>query len=250
MDNQTPQFTPQPTPLAFGSQPPITSTIGTTAPPPEADKAVKSNRAKIIAIVLISILAVTFLGLFIWAFVNYNTAKSDVGGQIEKAVALAVNEKATELEADFAEREKTPYTTFSGPEDYGYLTFQFPKTWSVYVAKDATSGGGYEAYLNPGVVNPVSNTTINALRVSILDQLYDSAIKSYESRVKNGKMSVEVRLINGENANIYAGELLSGNLVGKAAIFPIRDKTVILQTDANVFLDDFYHILDTVQYTK
>ena len=253
MDNQAQPIYPpsqSSTPLAFGSQPPVVNTIGYTSAPPEADQAKKSNRTKIIIIVIVSLLAVTFLGLFIWAFINYAEAKSDVDGQIDKAVALAVNTKATELEAEFTEREKSPYTTFAGPEDYGYLTFQYPKTWSLYIEKDASSGGDYKAYLNPGAVNPVSNTTINALRVSILDKAYDTEIKTYETRVKNGKMSVSVRLINGENANVYSGELTTGNLIGAAAIFPIRDKTVILQTDANVFLDDFNHILDTVQYTK
>lgn len=253
MDNQAQPIYPQgqsPTPLSFGSQPPTVNTIGYTSAPPEADKAQKSSRKKTIVIILISILAVIFFGLFIWAFVNYSEARTDVNGQIDKAVALAVNQKATELETEFTEREKSPYSTFTGPEDYGYLTFQYPKTWSLYIAKDASSGGNYEAYLNPGAVNPVSNTTINALRVSIIDKAYDSEIKTYETRVKNGKMSVSVRLINGENANLYSGELTTGNLIGTAAIFPIRDKTVVLQTDANVFLDDFNHILDTVQYTK
>lgn len=253
MDNQAqPPYAPnQPLePLTFGSQPPIVNTIGYTIAPPEADKAEKSSHKKTIAIILISLLALVFLGLFIWAFTNYNEVKTDVDGQIGKAVALAVNEKATELEAEFAEREKSPYSTFAGPEDYGYLTFQYPRTWSQYIAKDASSGGDYEAYLNPGAVNTVSSTTINALRVSILDKPYDTVIKTYDSRIKNGKTNVNVRLIAGENANVYTGELATGNLIGAAAIFPIRDKTVILQTDANVFLDDFNHILDTVQYTK
>jgi hypothetical protein len=41
------------------------------------------------------------------------------------------------------EREKYPYKTFSGPEDYGKLTFEYPKTWSVYIAAAANKGGDF-----------------------------------------------------------------------------------------------------------
>lgn len=257
MNNQAQTFTPnQPTPqptatpLAFGTQPPITNTIGYNVAPPDANKAKGSGRIKLIALIIVSILAIVFLGLFIWAFSNYSSTKSDVDGQITKAVALAVNEKATELEADFAEREKSPYLTFAAPEDYGSLTFQYPKTWSSYIAKDASSGGNFESYFNPGSVNPIGNESIYALRANILTQAYDNVIKTYESRVKSGKMTLEVRTVGGENANVYSGELPNGKLVGTVAIFPIRDKTVVLQTDASVFLGDFNYILETVSYAK
>lgn len=251
MNNQAqpPYSVPGSAPLAFGAeQPPMTKTIGYTVPPPAANAPKKHGM--LIALIIVSVFMALFLVLFIWALINYIDSKTDLDGKVNQAVAVAVNEKATALEADFAEREKSPYTTFAGPENYGSLTFQYPKTWSLYIAKDASSGGDYEAYLNPGAVNPVSASTINALRVSIVGKSYDTVAKTYESRIKNNKMSVSVRLINGENANYYTGELTNGQLVGAVAIFPIRDKTVILQTDANVFIEDFNRILDTVQYTK
>lgn len=256
MDNQNassyqPQFQPATqSPLSFGNQPPIASTIGQTVAPPEAGKASRKERNRLIALILVGVFALLFFGLFIWTLVNWINVRTDVDGQINKAVAIAVDAKVTELETEFQEREKSPFSTFAGPEAYGSLTFRYPKTWNLYIAKDASNGGDYEAYLNPGAVNPVSNNTINSLRISILDKAFDTVIRNYENNIRSGKLSLNLRLVGGDNANIYTGELPSGKFVGAAAVFGVRDKTVVLQTDANIFLDDFYSILDSVQYIR
>ena len=215
----------------------------------------KKNRNEklpwIVSTVVVTLIAATFIGLFFYTFSQWNTVKTDVDGQITAAVATAVNAKTEELETQFEEREKLPYDLFAGPADYGELSFDYPKTWSVYEAKDAANGGDYEAYLNPDKVYPVSNSNINALRVLIKDQAYDSYVKTYDNYVKNGRMTISVRPINGENANVYIGELPSTDkLQGKAAVFKLRDKTVVLQTDSEVFYDDFEKILDSVRYNQ
>ncbi len=196
-------------------------------------------------------LALIFIIMFFVALSNWNTVKTDVDGQISVAVAKAVNENTKDLEEQFAIREKYPYNLFAGPADYGEISFNYPKTWSVYEAKDAANGGDYEAYLNPDKVYPVSSSSINALRVIVKDQSYDNYIKQYDDSVKNGKMSVAVRPINGENANIYTGQLPgTDKLQGIAAVLKVRDKTAVLQTDTMVFEEDFYTLLDSVQFNR
>ena len=204
-----------------------------------------------IGTIIAGLIAVVFVGLFIWILSRYNTVKTDVDGQITAAVTTAVNEKTDELETQFIEREKYPYNLFAGPADYGELSFEYPKTWSVYEAKDASNGGDYEAYLNPDKVYPVSSSNINAIRVLIKDQSYDSYIRQYENYVKNGKLSVSVRPINGENANLYTGELPNTDkLQGIAAVFKLRDKAAVIQTDAMIFESDFQKILDSVSFNR
>lgn len=204
----------------------------------------------IVIIIVVSLIAVTFVGLFIWMAARYSSVSGDVNSQITEAVALAVNENTEKLESEFTEREKTPYKTFSGPADYGELSFKYPKTWSVYVAKDPSNSGSgdYEAYLNPDVVEPISNETINALRVIIKDSPYDTVVKQFESNVKNGKLTVSVYKVGGENVSVYTGELPSSKLQGIFAVLKIRDKAALIQTDAMVFEKDFYALLDTVTY--
>ena len=74
---------------------------------------------KIIVIIILALVSVTFIGLFIWMSIQYNEVQSDVTGQINVAVAEAKDEQAQKDEAEFLEREKYPYKTFSGPVDYG-----------------------------------------------------------------------------------------------------------------------------------
>ena len=190
-----------------------------------------------------------FIGLFIWKYIEWDSVKTDVDGQIDAAVAMAVAENTTKLENEFTEREKYPYKGFMGPADYGSLSFEYPKTWNIYVAKDASNGGDYEAYLNPGEVQPVSATTINALRVTIRDQAFDNVTRTYDSLVRTGKLSVVSRNVGSTVANVYTGDL-PNNIRGTVTIFKLRDKTVLIQTDAAIFTDEYYRLLDTVTFVE
>lgn len=237
---------------AIGSNPyvqPATPAAASSAPAVPLQKSKTQRLIMIVALIVVSLIAATFIGLFVWMYVMWDDVKTDVDGQIEKAVAIAENELQTKLETEFEEKEKYPMKTFAGPVDYGSLTFEFPKTWSVYVPDSADYGGNYHAYLNPGLVSVVSDGTINALRVSILNSLTDTVITEYQDAVEDGEMTVSVYKINGANASLYSGLLPdTDELRGYVAIFKIRDKTVLMQTDAEIFKDDFLKILDSIRY--
>lgn len=215
----------------------------------DQDKKHRRSIAETIVLTIVSVIAAVFIGLFVWMFLQYNDARTDVEGQIREAVAVAVDQNTMKLNEEFAEKEKSPYNTFLAPGDYGGMTFDYPKTWSVYIAKEADKGGDFEAYLNPDKVSPVKNDAINALRVTIKTGTIEDVVKQYDRYVQDGTTTASVRQINGENANVYAGTL-QNKLVGKVAIFKIRDKVVTLQTDASVFISDFDKILDTVKYNR
>lgn len=205
---------------------------------------------KTIVIIIVSLIAVTFIGLFIWMFVQYNDVQTDVDGQIAVAVAEAKDEQTVKMEAEFLEREKYPYKTFSGPVDYGQLSFEYPKTWSVYIAKDAANGGDYEAYFNPVQVDAVSNTTINALRVIIRDRSFEDIVAEYQKAMdrKDANLTVETITINGATANRYTGTIPNTDLSGYIVVFKIRDKTAILRTDSVLFQGDFDKLLETIKF--
>ena len=245
------------TPQPFGPSAPGTAPnfggagVSSTPSPASAPVAPKANRNLIETIILIavSILAMVFIGLFIWKYIEWDNVKTDIEGQIDAAVAMAVAENTTKLEDEFTEREKYPYKSFMGPADYGSLSFEYPKTWNVYVAKDASSGGDYEAYLNPGEVQPVSASTVNALRVIIRDQAFDNVTRTYDNLVRTGKLEVVTRNVGSTVANVYTGDL-PNNIRGTVTIFKLRDKTVMLQTDAAIFSDEYYRLLDTVTFVE
>lgn len=210
----------------------------------------KKGVGKIIAIIILALTTVTFLGLFIWMFVQFNDVRTDVNGQIAVAVAEAVDKNSMQLEEEFSEREKDPYKTFSGPADYGQLTFEYPKTWSAYVASDASKGGTFNAYFNPGQVDPIENDSINALTVSIMDEDFEKVAAKYQSYVerKDSGLTMKTESYDGFTVNRYDGTIPNTSLQGSIVIFKIRDKTVVLKTDSMLFVEDFNKLLNTIQF--
>ena len=219
--------------------------------PPVKKKSI-AGLVKTIVIIALSLALLTFIGLFIWASLERNDLQTDLDGKVEVAVAAAKDEQALKLEEEFLEREKYPYKTFSGPVDYGQLTFEYPKTWSVYVAAAATTGGDFNAYFNPNQVDAVGTDTINALRVTIRNKSFEDVSQEYQRALdrKDSNLTMESTTIgNGKIvANKYTGTIPNTELSGYIITFKIRDKTAILQTDSVVFTDDFNKLLETVTF--
>ncbi|MDR0591625.1 MAG: hypothetical protein LBG75_03700 [Candidatus Nomurabacteria bacterium] len=202
----------------------------------------------VVVVAMLSVFLAAAASLAVWAYISYSDQKNNVDSKISEAVATAKKTQADEDEAKFAEREKNPRTEFVGPEDYGRLTFDYPKTWSMYDAKDAAKGGDYEAYLNPGYVPPVSNSQIFALRVSIYDKSYDSVVKSYDSAVKKGDLRSTPLATVGKTdlPGVRFDGAISKDMRGVILVLKLRDKTVMLQTDSEVFRPDFEAIIKTI----
>ena len=218
----------------------------------------KPNNTKlilIIATIAASLVAVAFAGLFVWMMTERNEAQSDIDTKISLAVTAAKEEQREADLLEFDEIEKTPYKVFYGPTDYGSLSFEYPKSWSVYVAESAVNGGNFSAYLNPDQVEAVSNNTVNALRVKILNTSFEAVTQNYQQLIAGGKTDLTMISANiGKNdsivANLYTGTLPDSTLIGYMVVFKIRDKTAILQTDSVLFESDFEKLLQTVTFNE
>ena len=208
-----------------------------------------SGLLKTVLIVVFALATIGAACLAVYYYNEYKTASADVSSQVDAAVTAREKEITDELEAKFAEREKVPYRIFAGPADYGSLNFKYPKTWSVYIARDASNGGDFEAYLHPSEVPAVNSNTIYALRVTIRSESFENANSRYKSLVQTGKLTSSVISVGGADATRYDGRLPS-NLVGSVVIFKIRDKTVTLETDAELYREDFAQILTTVTFNE
>jgi hypothetical protein len=195
------------------------------------------------------VLSIILIGLAIWLFMSYTGQKTDVDTKISNAVNLAVKKQVDTDEAKFAKREKEPNREFVGPDDYGRVTFNYPKTWSVYVANDVTNGGTYEAYLNPVAVPSISDSQQFALRVIIENTSYSSVIASYSSLVKNGDLNSSSITANGITGTRLDGKF-TDDIRGSAVIFKIRDKTLTIRTDADTFTSDFDALVTTIKFNQ
>ena len=201
----------------------------------------------LIAIIALVIMVLAAGSMAIWAYMNYVEQKSNVDDKISIAVNVGKKEQADLDEEKFAQREKEPKRQFVGPDDYGRLTFDYPKTWSVFEAKDVSRGGAYQAFLNPITVPPISAVQQYALRVSIEERDYDQVVKSYEALVKKGDLRSSATTANGNNGTRFDGNFTK-NIRGSAVIYKIRDKTMTLRTDANTFKPDFEDLIKTIRF--
>lgn len=206
------------------------------------------NGQLIINICLLVVI-VALSGLSAWLYGQYTEQKTDVDGKISVAEAEARKDQSEIEETKFAEREKEPRREFAGPEDYGRLTFSYPKTWSVYIDQDAsTRGNRFAAYMNPIIVPPVgSNSARYALRVVIENVAYDRKLDSYRQSITRGDLTSRPITVNE-----HVGTRLDGNIErdvrGSAVIFRVRDKTITILTEADTFREDFEAVIQTIDF--
>ncbi len=197
----------------------------------------------IILVIVAGTLAVT-------SHINYQKEKENVQTRIDRAVSDAKKEQADEDEKKFAEREKEPRTAFVGPEDYGRLTFNYPKTWSAYVDRDGANRRDFNAYLHPGVVPPIGvKDNLFALRVEIVAKNYDEYVEDFDKLVKDGKLRSSTFTAFGESGVRFDG-MFSDKVRGSMVVFKIRDRTAVIRTDADTFKPDFEEIVQTIQFQR
>lgn len=205
-----------------------------------------------IAIILLAITLGGAIVFGVWAYTQYGDYRNNFDSKLELGVSEAVKEQAEADEAKYAELEKEPNSQFVGPEDYGRVTFDYPKTWSVYEATDVSNGDGtYEAYLNPVVV---PSTEVEdqkfAIRVTIQEESVDAVLAEYDDLVKEGTMKTSSFSVNG-----ITGTRLDGNFTdairGSAVVLKVRDKTLTIRTDADkAFKTDFEALIKTINFNQ
>jgi hypothetical protein len=206
----------------------------------------KSINISLIVAVVLALTTIGGLAAFVWAYQQMEHYKNDTDQITAEAVIVAKQEQFQADETNFLEEAKKPYTTFSGPADFGSVGFEYPKTWSVYNNKN--DGSGYLAYFHPGIVPPVVDTTPLALRLEIMNRAYDEVVKSYQNSVTKGDLTATPLTIGKtEDFKGYEGIRFDGQLTdkldGALVLFRIRDKTLSLRVDASDYLGDFDEIV-------
>lgn len=215
-----------------------------------------STAWKITAIVAI-ISAVILAGLAVWSVLTYASQRDTIQERVDSEVAIAVKEQADKDAARFEEEANRDYTIFTGPEDLGSVSFNYPKTWSVYVATGENSNNSlsrnsvYEAYLNPGQVPALSTKSQYATRVIIDAEDYDKKVESYAELVEEGSLKSSVLKVNNGavSATRFDGEF-SEDLRGSIVIFKIRDKTVTIGSDAAAFMPVYNELIKTINFNE
>jgi len=195
----------------------------------------------LIGMIAFAVLAIGAAGAFFWAFMQMQDYRDNVNEKIDAAVKVAEADQKKELQVQFNEDYKYPFLTFRSRSEFGSVTFEYPRTWAQYIAKDTDS---LEVYFYPVAVPTVNRATPFALRVVVADKAYDQVLKSYESKIKNGDLSASPLTIGKtDNFSGFEGMRIDGQfdktINGSAVIFKIRDKTLQVFVDSQDFMKDF-----------
>ena len=194
-----------------------------------------------IGMILFAVLAVGVGAAFFWAFSQMNDYKNNSDQKVAAAVKVAKAEQQTADQKAFAEDYKKPFEVYQSSADFGSVSFNYPKTWSQYIAKNSDS---LAIYFYPKAVPAVDAKTPFALRVTETSSAYDNVLKSYNSKIKDGTLSATTLTI-GKTDNFagYEGMRIDGQfdktINGSTVIFKIRDKTLQIFVDSQDFMADF-----------
>jgi len=205
--------------------------------------------SQLLVIIGLLVLVVGLTSLSAWLYMQYIDQKTNVDSKIAVAEAAARKVQSEEDDIKIKAVEEEPNREFVGPEDYGGLSFQYPKNWSVYVADDpSTDGTKYSAYLSPIIVPPIDSKNARfALMVSIENAAFDKELDSYRARIEKGELKSSPIKVNDHDGTRLDGNF-NKDIRGSAALFRVRDKTITITSQAETFKEYFDEILKTIDF--
>jgi hypothetical protein len=202
--------------------------------------------ALLFPLILTSVFLVGALGFGVWANSGRQDYKNNVDQKIADALTVALQAEDTKKDKAFAEQEKNPLRTFTGPGAYGSVTILYPKTWSAYVDTTSTSNALVDGYFYPAVVPSISNpASIFALRLQVVGQSYAESLQSLASAQQDGGITVTPFTLPKvpKQIGVMAKGTFGDGKPGVKVYLPLRDKTLIFSTDGNDFQPDFSKII-------
>ena len=198
-----------------------------------------------IAFIVALLLFLGSTGFGVWAFAGKQDYKNNVDAKIAEAITASDAANNLKKDAEFAEKEKNPLRTYTGPAAYGSVGISYPKTWSLYVDESGTGNAPLDGSLNPGFVPGLTSNASIALKVQVLATQYSNVVKTFDQRVKTGKVKVtpfSAPKVPGVVGLRVDGEIQTGKQ-GSLIVFPIRDKTLQVWTEAAQNANDFNTII-------
>jgi len=215
-------------------------------------QATKSEGGFAASVVIAVVMALSFVGALafgIWAFAGMQENQRDLDAKIASASAVAVQEAESAKDVEFAEELKNPFETYVGRDTYGSLTFDYPKTWSVY-AEESTGTTILNFYGHPTLIPGLGRDVSFAFRGQILSSPFETEVAKFNPLATSGRVTVsafrleQVPDVLGARIN---GEITTGKN-GTMILLPQRDKTIRLWTEFDGFLPDFEKLIQSTTF--
>lgn len=196
----------------------------------------------VISLVLTVLILVGAVGFGVWAYGERQDYKNNVDQKISIAVSDAEKKLSAKKDLEFAEKAKDPFDLYTGPEAYGSLKIEYPKTWSGYVEDTGSGSNLVEGYFAPGVVpDKQGEKSTFALRVQVINERYSEVVKQLDSQVKAGKLTISAYSLPKlpKVVGIKADGQLSDQKTVHMVVLPLRSETVQIWTEGDQYLKDF-----------
>lgn len=227
-----------------GGGSPLIPGIPTQLPP---EKPSKGPIIGLVIAIFLLVVAVICIGYFYAKMQDY---KNNSDGISAKAVTKAKEEQKKELEAQFAEQEKSPLKSYTTPEAYGSVKIVYPKTLARYDAEGASNP--VDVYFYPEYIPGLSDSKVFSLRVQVLNSSYKSVLSSNESAIKNGQVTAtayQPEQMKNATPGVRINGKISGNKVGSKVILPLRDKTIVIWAESEEAVKDLdQYVLKNLTY--
>jgi len=196
----------------------------------------------LISFIFCLILLIGAVVFAVWAYQGRQDYKNNVDAKISAAVAAARSDEDNKLNAQFAEASKQPLKTYNGPESYGSIVLDYPKTWSGYVDDSGNGSAAVDGYFAPGVVPSITaQSSVFALRLEVVNQTYASVLQQFSGQQQQGQLTVSAYAL--PKLPKVVGVEISGTLNdqqnGTMIVLPLRTSTLELWTDGTQYLNDF-----------
>lgn len=210
---------------------------------------VKQSHTSFIVALLLAISLVLSLAFGVWAFIGMQENKSNLDEKIATAEKVAVKNAENAKEIEFGERDKNPFKNFTGSATFGSLSYDYPKTWSVYL-EEKDSGTVLDFYGHPNAVKGVDKTNSFALRAQIISTSYDKEAEKVQKLVESEKVTATAFIP--KNVPTGLGLRVVGEIVpdkqGVMILLPQRDKTIKIWTESPDYITDFDKVIETLNY--
>ena len=196
----------------------------------------------LIQLIMASLAMIGTAAFAIWAYNSRQDYKNNVESKITTAVTVAKTVESSEKDKQFAELEKKPLRTYNGPQAFGSLVLQYPKTWSAYIDDTGSGAAPVDGYFYPGYVPSITNPNSSfALRVQVLPQSYSSVLASLRGQETAGQIQIAPYTL--PSVTNVIGIRVDGKITpgkdGTMIVLPLRDKSIEISTQGSEFSADF-----------
>lgn len=195
-----------------------------------------------VSLIVAILLLLGVLGFAGWAFASRQDYKNNTDQKVAAAVAVAVQKADSAKDVAFAQAEKYPLRTYQGPEAYGSLNIQYPKTWSAYIDDTGNGAALVDGFFDPGSVPSINDqNSVFALRVQVLNTTYSQSLLNLNEQQQSGKITVSAYALPKvpKAIGVKASGTFDNGKAGEMVVLPLRNETLEISTQGANYTADF-----------